>query len=77
MLKKQADTDLGRQLAKSEKILSRVNDELAQYRKSAGRDAHDKLHPIERRIRQVTYECAYANEFSYQSKCLISSIYDT
>ncbi|XP_057475426.1 kinesin-like protein KIN-12C isoform X2 [Actinidia eriantha] len=51
LLKKQADTDLGRQLAKSEKILSRVNDELAQYRNSAGRDAHDKLHPVERRIR--------------------------
>ncbi|GMP76149.1 hypothetical protein CsSME_00032947 [Camellia sinensis var. sinensis] len=54
LLKQQGDADLNRRLSKSEKILSRVNNELAQYRKSDGRDAHDKLDGpvIERRIRQ-------------------------
>ncbi|KAL7178397.1 hypothetical protein ACSBR2_031527 [Camellia fascicularis] len=54
LLKQQGDADLNRRLSKSEKILSRVNNELAQYRKSDGRDAHDKLDGpvIERRIRK-------------------------
>lgn len=54
LLKQQGDADLNRWLSKSEKILSRVNNELAQYRKSDGRDAHDKLDGpvIERRIRK-------------------------
>ncbi|KAL6952980.1 hypothetical protein U1Q18_041388 [Sarracenia purpurea var. burkii] len=52
-LKQQCDTDLSRQLAKSKKILSRVDDELTQYRKSDGSGSHDKLQLIERRTGQV------------------------
>ncbi|KAM7488000.1 hypothetical protein LguiB_025484 [Lonicera macranthoides] len=35
--------DLGKRLAQSERLLSRVNDELAQYHKSFGSNTHDRL----------------------------------
>ncbi|KAK9289237.1 hypothetical protein L1049_017711 [Liquidambar formosana] len=48
------DADLTKRLAHSEKLLSRVNNELAQFRKIGGSHSHDKtdVHGLERKYRK-------------------------